>query len=171
VKLRRYANYDSLGVYTLEMTATQRALWAFIAIGATISALFLAERVGGPLERAVLGAPAGFHEDFTSRAAFGQALLAQAVFVGLAFLLLGTIVGRRLKSLSYKNAVWVANPITVGVGFAAYKMAYHSLNLSNYLAEYDSPEIFVVFCIASPITFALCFYAGANLRRLHHTGA
>lgn len=50
------------------------------------------------------------------------------MFVGLAFFLLGTVVGRRLKGLSYKNAVWVANPITVGVGFAIYKMAYHSLN-------------------------------------------
>jgi hypothetical protein len=153
------------------MTPTQRALWAFIAIGATISALFLAERIGEPLARAVLGAPAGFHQDFTSRAALGQALLAQAVFVGLAFLLLGTVAGRRLKSLSYKNAVWVANPITVGVGFAAYKMVYHSLNLSSYLAEYDSPQIFVLFCIASPVAFALCFYAGAHLRRSHHTGA
>ena len=70
-----------------------------------------------------------------------------------------------------EDALWVANPITVGVGFAVYKVAYHSLHLSNYLAEYDSSQIFVLFCIASPFTFALCFYAGAHLRRSHHTGA
>jgi hypothetical protein len=150
---------------TLDMTTARPALWALIAIGATIFALLLAERVGGPLIRAVLGTPAGFHEDFTSRPALGQALLAQTVFVGLAFFTLGTAVGQRLKSLRYKYAVWVANPITVGLGFAAYKAIYHSLHLRDYLPEYDSPTIFVLFCIASPLVFALCFYAGASVRR------
>jgi hypothetical protein len=68
-----------LSVYTSGMTAMQRTLLAVIAIGATISALFLGEHVGGPLARAILGPPAGFHEDFTSRAALGQALLVQTV--------------------------------------------------------------------------------------------
>ena len=145
------------------MTAKRRALLAVMAIGATISALFLAERVGGPVARAILGAPAGFHEDFTSRAAYGQALLVQGVFVGLAFFLLGAIAGWRFGNLSYSHAVWVANPITVGVGFLAYKWAYHSL----YLAEYDSPMIFVLFCFAAPLVFAMCFSAGVRLRRLH----
>jgi hypothetical protein len=153
------------------MSAMQKALLAVIAIGATISALFLAERVGGPVARAILGPPAGFHEDFTSRAAYGQALLVQGIIVGFAFFLLGATAGPRFKSVGYKQAVWVANPMTVGMGFAAYKMAYHSLHLSNYLAEYDSPQIFVLFCIASPLTFALCFYAGVHVRRSHHTGA
>jgi hypothetical protein len=117
------------------MTATQKTLLAMIAIGATISALFLGERVGGPLARAILGPPAGFHvEDFTSPAAYGQALLVQGVFVGLAFFLLGVTAGWRFKSLSYRDAVWAANPITVGVGFIAYKW-------SDYLAEYDSPWV------------------------------
>ena len=44
------------------------------------------------------------------------------------------------KSLSYRDAVWAANPITVGVGFIAYKWAYHSLHLSDYLADYDGPQ-------------------------------
>jgi len=43
------------------------------------------------------------------------------MFVGLAFFLLGTIAGSRFRNLSYNHAVWVANSITVGVGFAAYK--------------------------------------------------
>ena len=147
------------------MSATQRTVFAGIAIAATTSALFLGERVGGPIARAILGPPAGFHEDFTSRAAYGQALLVQGLFVAFAFLLLGATAGWRFKSLSYRDAVWAANPITVGMGFIAYKWAYHSLHLSDYLAEYDSPQIFVVFCIASPLVFALCSYAGAYLRR------
>ncbi|MGB8010227.1 MAG: hypothetical protein WCF68_01325 [Terriglobales bacterium] len=153
------------------MTATQRTFSALIAIGATISALFLGERVGGPLARAILGPPAGFHEDFTSRAAYGQALLVQGLFVGLAFFLVGAVAALRFKKLSYRDAVWTANPITVGVGFIAYKLANHSLHLSDYLAEYDSPQIFVLFCIASPLVFALCLYAGAHARRPRHAGS
>jgi hypothetical protein len=152
------------------MTATQTTLMTGIAIGATMSALFLGERVGGPLARAILGPPVGFHEHFTSRAAYGQALLVQGVFVGLAFFLLGATAGWRFKSLSYRDAVWAANPITIGVGFVAYKWAYHSLHLPDYLAEYDSPQIFVLFCITAPLVFALCFYAGAHVRRSRQTG-
>jgi len=89
-------------------------------------------------------------------------LLVQTVFVGLAFFLLGKTAGWRFKSHSYRDAVWVANPITVGVSFIAYKLAYYSLHLPDYLAEYASPQIFVLFCIASPLVFALCFYLGAH---------
>jgi hypothetical protein len=66
-----------------------RTLSALIAIGAAMSALFLGERVGGPLVRAILGPPSGFHEDFTSRAAYEQALLVQGVFIGPRILLGG----------------------------------------------------------------------------------
>ena len=72
-----FANYAPRGVYTLGMNATQRVLLAVLAIVATISALFLAERVGGPVIHTILGPPAGFHEDFTSRSAYGQSLLVQ----------------------------------------------------------------------------------------------
>jgi hypothetical protein len=109
----------------------------------------------------------GFTKISPSPAAYGQALLVQGMFVGLAFLLLGAIAGSTFRNLSYNHAVWVANPITVGVGFAAYKWVYHSLHLSDYLAEYDSPVIFVLFCFAAPLVFATCFYAGAHLRRFH----
>jgi hypothetical protein len=149
------------------MTWTQRAFLVLVAIGATISALFLAERLGGPLARAVLGPPAGFQTDVTTPAAYGQAFLVQGVFLGLAFLLLGTIAGWRFRAFGYKYALWVANPITLGVGCAAYKWTYHSLHLSDYLAEYDSPKTFALSCIAFPLV-ALCFYAGAHLRRSHH---
>jgi len=155
-----------LGVYTFGMTAAQRVLLAVAAVGVTISALFLAERVGGPLIRMILGPPAGFNSDFTSRAAYGQALLVQSVTVGAAFFLLG-VVGRRFSSFSYKHAVWVANPVTVGLGFAAYKIAYHSLHSLDYLAEYDSPQIFLLFCIVSPVVFAPCFLAGVKVRGAH----
>jgi len=112
------------------------------------------------------GPPAFFREDFTSHSAFRQALLVQAVFVGVAFFALGSAAARwNLINGSYKHSLWVANPITVGVGFAAYKMAYHALSFPDGLAEYDSPAIFVLFTAASPVVFALCVYAGAHVRR------
>ena len=148
------------------MTTPTRLLLGVVAIVATILSLLLAERVGGPLARYIFGPPVGFREDFTSHAAFRQAFLVQAVFVGLAFFALGSAVARwNLINLSYKHSVLVANPITVGVGFAAYKMAYHALSFPDRLAEYDSPAIFLLFCVASPVVFALCVYAGAHVRR------
>ena len=59
----------------------------------------------------------------------------------------------------------MANPITIGISFAAYKVAYHSLHLSDYLAEYDNPTIFVLFTLAFFTVFAACFYAGTKLLR------
>jgi hypothetical protein len=149
------------------MVVRQRVLWALIAVFATTFALLLAERLGGPLARSVLGTPLGFHQHFTSRDALGQALLVQGMFLGSAFILLGALAQRRFNRLIYKDAVWVANPFTVGVGFVAYKWAYHSLHLADYQAEYDSPMIFAVFCLAAPVVFTMCFYAGTHLRRFH----
>jgi len=85
------------------MNTTQRVQLAVLAIVATISALFLAERVGGPVIRTILGPPAGFHEDFTSRSAYGQALLDANVSVGIAFFLLGTVRWRSLVIERYRD--------------------------------------------------------------------
>ena len=123
-----------------------------MAIVATTLSLLLAERVGGLVTRYIFGPPAFFREDFTSHSAFRQALLVQAVFVGVALFALGSAAARwNLINGSYKHPVWVANPITVGVGFAAYKVAYHALSFPDRLAEYDSPAIFVLFTVASPV--------------------
>jgi len=92
-------------------------LLGVVAIVVTMLSLFLAERVGGPLVRYILVPPVGFHEDFTSRAAFGQALLVQGVSVSLAFFALDfAAAGWKLRNVSYKHSLWVANPINVGVG-------------------------------------------------------
>jgi len=147
------------------MTTPKRLLLGVVAIVATISSLLLAERLGGPVTRYIFGPPAFFREDFTSHSAFRQAWLVQAVFVGVAFFAFGSAAARwNLINGSYKHSLWVANPITVGVGFATYKMAYHALSFPDRLAEYDSPAIFVLFTVASPVVFALCVYAGANVR-------
>jgi hypothetical protein len=115
--------------------------------------------------RAVFGVPAGFGEDFISPAAFRQALCVQVACVGFVFVVLGVASARMLRTVRYWDAVGVANPLTVGVGFAAYKSIYHALNSPDYLAEYDSLPIFAIFCLAAPLVFAGCFYVGTYLRR------
>ena len=87
----------------------------------------------------------------------------QGVFVGFAFLLVGVVAGSRLTGLSYKHSVWVANPITVGVGFAAYKVIYHSLHLSDYLAEYDSQES-SYWSASHPHLFSLLAFTRGHVR-------
>jgi len=98
---------------------------------------------------------------------FLSALFVQAISVGVAFLVFGTAIGKKIMRVRFSHAVWVVNPVTVGVGFAAYKGIYHSLRLPDYLPEYDSLNIFALFVIAAPVVFAFCLFAGASLRGLH----
>ena len=107
----------------------------------------------GPLVRALFGVPAGFNEDFLSHAAYAQARFVQAISVGIGFLMFGGAIGTKAKRIGFRQAVWVVNPITVGVGFAAYKRIYHSLRRPDYLPEYDSPAIFALFVITAPLLF------------------
>jgi hypothetical protein len=155
------------------MSVARRLLLAGLSIGTTLLSLFFAERIAGPTVRAILGTPFGFQEHFFSPAAYRQALLTQAACVSLAFFTLGIALGRKFQNLRYSHAVWAANPITIGVGFIAYKSIYHSLHLSDYVADYDSPKIFALFCSAAPLLFASCFYAGTYLlrpRQKEHAG-
>jgi hypothetical protein len=134
-----------------------------LAICTTMAGLFLAVFVGGPVARALFGLPIGFREHFTSNAALGQALLVQAVSVGLAFLLLGTAIGRRVAH--FRWAVWGANPITVGIGFILYKLIYESLPGPHDL-EYYHVRDGVVLAVAAPLIFALCCLGGMRLSNM-----
>jgi hypothetical protein len=143
------------------MTLAKKLLLAGVAVGMTILALLLAVYAGGPAVRKVFGVPEEFQEDFGSPAAFRQALLVQAIAVGLGFFVFGIPARRLLRAVRYSDAVWIANPLTVGLGFATYKSIYHALYPVGYLPEYDSPLALLIFCLAAAI-FAGCFYVGAN---------
>jgi hypothetical protein len=148
------------------MTVSGKIVLAGFAIVATMLALFFAVLVAGPLVRALFGVPAGFHEHFVSPSAYRQALSLQVVSVSFAFLMLGTALGGRVKRDRFSRSLWVANPITVGVGFATYKWFYQLLRFAGYLPEYDSPSTFALFVLAAPVVFASCFFAGEYLRNL-----
>jgi hypothetical protein len=134
-----------------------------LGIVATIVALSLGVFVGGPLIRLLLGPPVGFHEDFTSMAAYRQALIVQFIFVALVFLLLGIALGQKVRDVHLAWTLWVANPITVGTGFVIYSVGYRSLPGGYRLDEYYNVRNGVFLAIAAPFLFGLCFRAGAHL--------
>jgi hypothetical protein len=147
------------------MTVAQKLVFPWLAVMVTVAALLFATLALGPLVRALFGVPVGFNEDFTSPAAYDQALFVQAISVGIGFLIFGGAIGKTAERIGFRQALCVVNPITVGVGFAAYKWIYHSLGRPDYLAEYDSPSIFALFVITAPLLFASCLSAGAYSRK------
>ena len=146
------------------MTVAQKVVFPWLAVIVTLAGLLFATLALGPLVRALFGVPVGFNEDFTSPAAYDQALFVQAISVGIGFLIFGGAIGKTAERIGFRQALWVVNPITVGVGFAAYKWIYHSLRRPDYLPDYDSPSIFALFVITAPLLFASCLFAGAYLR-------
>lgn len=143
------------------MALGKKLLLAGVAVGMTALALLFATYAGGPAVRKVFGAPQGFQEHFFSPAAFREALAVQAIAVGLAFFVLG-FVSRKLSSAArYPDAVWIANPVTLGLGFAVYKCFYHALYPVGYFPEYDSPAALLIFSLSAP-AFAGCFYLEVN---------
>jgi hypothetical protein len=142
---------------------SDKVVISIFAIDATLSGLLLAAFVGGQIARAWFGVPVGFREHFTSSIAQRQALLAQIACVGLAFLLLGIAFGRTVRSARFAWTVWAANPITVGVGFAIYKLVYQSLPLANHDIEYFSLRNGVLLSTVAPLVFAFCFFMGEHL--------
>jgi hypothetical protein len=147
------------------MTVAQKVVFPWLAVMVTVAALLFATLALGPLVRALFGVPVGFNEDFTSPAAYDQALFVQAISVGIGFLIFGGAIGKTAERIGFRQALWVVNPITVGVGFAAYKWIYHSLRRPDYLPDYDSPSIFALFVITAPLLFASCLFAGDYLRK------
>lgn len=137
---------------------------AGVAVGVTVLGLLLAVYVVGPAVRKIFGAPLGFREHFTSLANLRQVLVVQAMSVALAFFVFGTASKRLVRTARYADAVWIANPVSVGFGFAVYKWLYHELHSRSYLPEYDSPAMLLIFSLAAPIVFAGCFYLAASCR-------
>jgi hypothetical protein len=143
---------------------TEEVLLAGVAVAITVLGLLFAVYVVGPAVRRIFGAPLGFREHFTSPANFYQALVVQAIFLALAFFVFGIASERLSRTARYADAVWIANPATVGFGFVGYKGIYHALHSPSYVPEYDNPAMLLIFSLAAPVLFAGCFYLGARCR-------
>lgn len=142
------------------MTVLRKLLLAGLGLGMTVLGLLLAVYAGGPAFRKVFGIPKDFRADYTSPEAFHQALIVQAAAVGLALFVLGVVSKKLFGAARYSDAVWIANPLTVGFGFVGYRWLYHALHSPTYLADYDSLFMLMIFSLAAPVVFAGCFYLG-----------
>ena len=96
------------------MTFAKKLLLACVALGMTVLGLLLATYAGGPAVRRVFGVAEGFQQDFFSPGALREAIAVQAIAVGLAFFVLGIASRRLLRAPRYSDAIWIANPLTVG---------------------------------------------------------
>ena len=144
------------------MTWAKKLLLEGTAVGVTVLGLLLATYAGGPAVRRVFGVPKGFQEHFFSPPAFREAVAVQAIAVGIAFFVLGIASRRFFGEAPYLDAVWIANPVTVGIGFATYKSIYHALYPAGYFPEYDSPAALLILSLAAPVVFGGCLYLGAR---------
>ena len=144
---------------------SRKLMLSLAAIVLTTSALFPAYYLGGPMVRALLGPPIGFHEpstDFTSPEMLNQAFVAQITWVGVMFLGLGAIFGRA-STRPWRLAFWASNPLSICVGYIVFMLLYKRIGLPGEDSEYYSPRNGLLLAIVSPIAFSLCFRFGAYL--------
>jgi hypothetical protein len=131
----------------------------FLGTTAVVLALMLAVLTLGPVLRFVVGPPAGYGTDVTSRDAYVQALAAQLVSVVVVFLVLGTALGRRMTIRHWRSALWVANPLTVGIGY----WIFRSISSANWPYEYKAYHGWLMLTILAPLILAPCVSLGARL--------
>jgi hypothetical protein len=138
-----------------------------MAVAVTTITMFFAVFVGGPLVRALAGAPAGFGEHFVSRAGYIQAWAVQSASLAAAFLLLGAALGRSFGRIRFGRASLTANPVTVGAGFLVFKIMYAGIPLSQHSVEYFNIRDGVILALLAPFLFTACVVGGAafSIRR------
>ena len=128
-----------------------------------VAALVLAVLAAGPALRSLTGPPPGFGSDYTSSAAYAQALLAQSVSLAISFLLLGIVARNRVSAGGWRWALWVANPLTVGVAYWLLRLA----RPIDWPYEYTAYHGWLLLAFVAPLIFAPCVYLGARLARKH----
>ena len=140
--------------------ATPRRLWAaLLGVAAVVAALMLAATAVGPLLRSVIGPPAGYGSDVTSRAAYFQALAAQLLCTIFVFLVLGITLGSRMGIVRWQSALWVANPITVGLAY----WIFRHIASAGWPYEYRAYHGWLILTLLGPCVLVPCVTYGARL--------
>lgn len=143
------------------MLTTKRVTAAVLGIMTVTAALIMAALTAGPSLRAALGAPAGFGTDVTSRDAYLQAVAAQAICTALALSLLGVLLGPWASLRRWRSALWVSNPITLGLGY----WLFRQISLPSWPYEYTAYHGWVLLSLLAPILFAPFVCLGARFRQ------
>lgn len=143
------------------MTTSSKILAALLGSAVTLVGLILAALLVGPLLRAVMGLPAGYATDVTSRGAFLQAIVAQFLSVVLVFLICGMAMGSRLNIRRWQSASWVANPLSVGIGY----WIFRQIPFADWPYEYRAYHGWLALIILAPLILAPCLSLGSRLRQ------
>jgi hypothetical protein len=140
-------------------------LVAALVLGVVIStgALFASVRLVGPAVRAALGQPSGYGQDYATRQVLLEATLVRMSSVATAFLILGAVLVRFGVRRSWVTALAIANPVTVGIGYALYQRLWSG----DFTGEYFGFVGLSLISVAAPILFAPCVFLGLSIARHH----
>lgn len=128
-----------------------------------LAALLLAVFVAGPALRSLAGPPSGFGSDYTSAAAYVQAVVAQGVSLALSYFLFGLATRSRATIDGWQWAFGAANPFTVGLAYGLLRVA----RPDEWPYEYTAYHGWLLLAVFAPLLFAPCIYVGARLIRGH----
>lgn len=127
----------------------------------SVIALFIAVHGVGPIARTLLGVPFGYDQDYASRSALAQATAVRVVSLGAAFVLVGVVLSWFGVRKSWAVALIVANPVTVGVGYAIYQALWSG----SYAGEYFGYGGLGMIALAAPLVLAPCLLLGLQIAR------
>ncbi len=126
-------------------------------------ALTLAVLAVGPALRSIAGSPPGFGSDYTSPTAYLQAVVAQCLAMAVTFLAVGMVASRQATAGGWLGALWMANPLTVGIAF----WLIRQIRSVDWPYEYTAYHGWLLLSVVSPLLFAPCVYLGARFARMH----
>ena len=143
------------------MAAFERVWPVMLGITVALAALTLAVLAVGPILRSVVGLPAGFGTDVTSRGAYLQAVCAQVLSLAICFLVMGLIFQPGAKRDRWQWAFCAANPLTLGLAY----WVFRRLGSDDWPYEYKALHGWLVITVIAPVIFAPCVYLGSRLIR------
>ncbi len=134
-----------------------------LALGTIVAfvALILAVFAAGPAIRSLTGPPPGFTSDYTSRAAYVQAVIAQAVSMAFSFFVFGIAARKKSVNGRWRWALSAANPLTVGLAYWLVRL----VRSAEWSYEYTAYHGWLLLVVLAPMVFAPCAYFGAHLAR------
>jgi hypothetical protein len=144
---------------------TAPAILRHLFVGALVAlvALALAVLAVGPALRSIVGSPPGFGSDYTSPTAYLQAVVAQCISMAVSFLIVGMVARRQATAGGWRWALWMANPLTVGIAY----WLIRQIRSVDWPYEYTAYHGWLLLSFVSPLLFAPCVYLGARLARMH----
>jgi len=121
-----------------------------------ISAVAVATMAMGPVVRLVFGEPHDYRSDYVSVETLLQALTVVTATMFLMCTACGWLAAQVGKVLTWREAIWMLNPLTIGVAFVILMHLVYGTSIGGvfYPGEYLSPAMQVIQVLGSPVYFA-----------------